>query len=340
MRTHWLICLVAVGCSQVEDTSEDLQSVGGGGHCPPWVCANSPEVMLNGMHDANLRGLPNKQGIWLEGVSPKSRVPAIFVGGVPYKLLVSPRWNKLGAQTPGGTLQGAQLVGAELHLLYENRPLVNIRIDSVREIAFPIGDPFPIEVYKLSWYEPWTGGQIGKNVCNGPEATDAKNDLLGMAKDETLVFVGDRIDGDRLTIADDPDNVWLNFGCAGRTLAKLFLTRNTNASGSQNPRANQATLKMMAADYCGKGEPITMSGTPIRWQGGLVQYMPTPDKIEARWDENGARCVNDLRLEANPNPDFPDPRAKLMSFCKPPPCTNTNLYDFDGALRVSAIPMP
>lgn len=76
-----------------------------------------------------------------------------------------------------------------------------------------------------------------------------------MELDEAIVFETDRFDAASKTMDPVGDPRWFNIGCAGHTLAKMHLTRNTIASGaaahgvSANDR--QATLKMLVADYCG-----------------------------------------------------------------------------------------
>ena len=54
-----------------------------------------------------------------------------------------------------------------------------------------------------------------------------------------------------LTLNSRADSGWFNIGCAGHTLSKMYLTRNTLASQdamSGQWEERQATLKMLTAD--------------------------------------------------------------------------------------------
>ncbi len=341
MKRFGLVCLVmAVGCSTVE-TSE-VEQLAGNGSCPPWGCANSPEVLHYGLHEANLLGVRDQHGISLARGGRNKRVQIWSAAGIPYDLyIVKNRF--VGLSHDGqSALYGQDLLLAELHVLANGTPLYNITIRRVREIPFPVGEPDPLEVYVLTWHEPGTGINASKQVCNGPPDPKMKDhaELLGMLHDETLIFAGDRVVPETMTMNKRADYDWFNFGCAGHTLAKLHLTRNTITSQpSPDWAGRQATLKMLVADYCGTGDPITESGVPLRWQSEFMPYFPTPGPIEARWNENGAQCLSTPRLGAS-SPNFPDVWAAIEAACPtlPPPCENADLYDFDGQRRVSAIP--
>ena len=323
---------MVVGCAEVVETSDAEQEIGGA--CPPWGCLNSPEVNYLGMHEMHLLGEKNLQGMSFES-SPETKRPYMFFNGNKYELYIEK--NRFVAIANGIKRRGSQLVGGELRVVKDGAGLYNIRIQHVRQTLFPVGDKEEIELYELEWISPSATSTIGKPLCNGGVLMD-ESDLLGMRREETLIFVGDRIDAGALTIDREPSNTWVNFGCAGLTLAKLHLTRNTTSARSRSPKGNQATLKMLTADYCGKGRPVTVSGTPLKWQGGLMTYPAAPGALEARWTERGATCVNALRLTTTPSPMFPNPWATILQDCSPPSCANTNPYDMDGALRVSALP--
>lgn len=342
MRRLGLVCLaVMAGCTiETVETSEVEQAQGG--QCPPWGCANSPEVLHYGLHEANLFGKRDKNGLSLERGGPNKRAQIWSAAGVPYDLYIDKN-RFVGVSHDGQSiLRGQDLLLAELHIRRKNLPIYNITIRRVREIKFLVGKRDTVEVYALTWHYPGTDLNASKGVCNGPPSSQLKDhaELLDMLHDETLIFAGDRIDPVTMTMNQEPDFDWFNFGCAGHTLAKLHLTRNTITSQPEEDWAGrQATLKMLVGDYCGTGTPITESGTPLRWQSELMAYFPTPGTIEARWDEFGAKCLSKPRLgESSPN--FPDVWGAIEASCSmlPPPCDNSNVYDFAGYRRVSAIP--
>ena len=99
---------------------------------------------------------------------------------------------------------------------------------------------------------------------------------------------------------------WVNIACATTALAKLFLVRHTEASQTQTTtRAErQAMLKMFTADVCGDEHvSFTVHGQPLYWEDskGITRFPPSPRRLEAIWNENGAVCLDRPR-----RPDLAD----------------------------------
>jgi hypothetical protein len=313
----------------------ELDEVEQAAGCAPWQCANSSEVLHYLLHELHLFGEPNAQDMTLP-VGDSGRAQ-LYANGDKYDLHVED--NRFVGKSKQGDVQGLGLIGAELDVLKGGDLLYTITIRSVREIDYPVGEKGSVELYKLTRRVPGSVDELP--ACNSPDYPLVKGDadLHDMDPDETLIFAGDRIDPVQMTTSHEADNGWFNFGCAGHTLAKLHLTRNTIASnGGASWEQRQATFKMFVGDYCGKGVPITVAGAPIRWEGGLVKYAPTPDKLEAHWTAEGAKCVNTMRLEANPSPLIEKPRQILESTCHMPDCDGYDL-DSDGGMPVTAIPL-
>ena len=324
--------VMLMGCFVEVETSGVEQQTGT--QCPPWACSNSAEVIPFGMHEANLVGLPNTQGIYIKSISTFTGTHAqIEKAGESYDLYV--RGGFVTARRGTTELRGGQLVGAELPMMRNGVELFRIRIDRVRPMTYPVGTASALEAYQLSWRS--TGTTDWRSVCD-PTANALGDplDLLGMDASEAVIFEGDRINAQAKTVNTTPDVNWFNIGCAGYSLAKLRLTRNTIAHNT-DWRARQATLKMFVADYCGTGMPFTVDGTPIRWKGGLVDYYSPPGQIEARWTANGAACLTTPRLVAWPNAKFPDVRTAIAESCTIPWCSGSP-YDLQGYPRISAIP--
>jgi hypothetical protein len=319
--------VVSFGCA-ASVTNDVAQEIGEG--CPPGECFNSNEVPHYGVHEANLFGVPDVRGFSL-AVGGANHRAQIMSMGISYDLFVSN--GRFIGRRDGGTLQGTALVGSTMTMNRNGVPLYEIVIAGVRTMYFPVGVPSEIEVYDLRWR---SGAPVAAppNICPGPaNVLDLRADLLDMRAHETLVYEGDRFEPRTMTVRPNPEPDWFNFGCAGHTLAKLYLTRQTSAS---NPSwaERQASLKLMVADYCGTGRSFTVAGTPFRWQGGIVSYWSVPTKLEARWNKNGAKCLHEPRLKAR----VPEITAMISAECSLPACTNLDFDVFAGALRVSAIP--
>jgi hypothetical protein len=329
-----------------------------------WVCgSNSPEIDHYGFHELHLEGLKNLQGF---EIISQDGLAQIYKGGVGHKLKVLGS-RIYGFDSKGNvTLSGTGLVGAEIRLLHHGAASYTIRIESVRPIYYALGsqeDPF--EAYSFSWFdngnppdgkrlicepptllpEPLGGSGLTTRSASRPPNAD---ELFGMRPGETVVFEGDRIDSRNKMFGTTFNTTWINFGCAGHTLAKLHLTRHTRASNSEaygiTHMDRQATLKMMVADYCGDGTPFTVAGERVRWKGGLMGFYTTPSSLEARWTSQGAACLGEPRLERTSSPLAdqlfgPDIAAAVLAHCPNlPRCKNNDVNNFDGSLRVSGNP--
>jgi RNA polymerase sigma-70 factor (ECF subfamily) len=339
--------LVVGACGLEDDTTVAVEQALGGDSCPPKSCGfNSPEMDHYGFHELHERGDKNSEGFAIRGFRAKD--------GSDLALDVTK--NRLSGYDAvnGRTLRGHDLIGAWILIERDGSDEYIVRIQDVGQIAFPIGTPRAVETYVLEWIPSLNfvpveeAGIDWVNVCD-PQDVDPPPDVpwwesFGQRPVDSILFEGDRFELDTMTTKPGADADWFNIGCAGHTLAKLFLTRNTLAS---NPVAThderQATLKMLVGDYCNIGKPFTVAGQALAWQGGLVNFYATPVSLEARWNANGAMCIDTPRM-ANPTTqagaaEFPDIWQAIKDHCgtlTPPPCDPAHGYDFAGAERVSA----
>jgi ADYC domain-containing protein len=327
------------------------------GPCPSVVCGmNSPEVDNAGFHDLSLLGAANDAGFRIE---TSAGVAQIVVDQKWYDLQA--HGNHVTAVNGGTVLSGSQLNGARIPLVRNGAHYV-IRIDGVRELPFFVGDPELVGAYQLSWSTgAVTTTEQFHDLCNnikdldgliadqgGVDTDYARNELMGMTTLEAVMFEGDRIFTSSLTVDDKAQDEWVSFGCAGHTLSKLLLTRNTVHSQPAQLAGyerRQATLKMLSADYCGDGTAFTVSGQILAWKGdrGEMTFHPAePRELEARWDHNGATCIGAPRMlhptsqrGANQFPDIVDLIARQ---CRKPACRDLDPANLGKAYRVSANP--
>ncbi len=312
-----------------------------------WGCSsNSPEIDHYGFHELNLNGMPNTSNVAITSIGGVSQ---IVRNGISYDLAVKES-RILGMKKGQVALSGQALVGAEIRLVLGGQPDYVIRIEGVRDIVFPYGAQDRLEAYALSWYGPGVLPDSKRNVCKAVNtATQSSKttfaayrppvdlEFFGLGKLESVVFEGDRIDAASKTTSDVFDDRWFNIGCAGHTLAKMHLMRHTLAAAAPqygvDQRDRQATLKLLSGDYCGRGRPYTEAGVPLVWQGDLVSYRTTPRVLEARWTEKGATCLDLPRLYAR----YPDIATRIAQECNLAPCSSSDPFAFDGALRVSSL---
>jgi hypothetical protein len=99
---------------------------------------------------------------------------------------------------------------------------------------------------------------------------------------------------------------------------------------------------MLVADYCNTGDPFTVAGQKLVWQGDAVSFFSPPGLLEARWTEAGAACLFAPRMLFPTTPlgatEFPDIVNQIKAVCLPAPCPDLDPLHPNGADRVSANP--
>lgn len=311
------VTVFASGCVEAPTTIERTAK-----GCSNWGCGyNSPVLDTNkGFHELNLEGKPNEANLSLHN-------PPMVRDGVPFRLAIENN-RFVGHLGDWPALAGQNLVGAEILIdTPDLQPAYAIVIKHVQTIEFPfyvvspseakLWRPDELEVYELGWRSlaPSAPAPERDNLCSNPPEHLGNdrfsfNELLGMGPREALIFAGDRIDVTAKTMSRDGDPAWFNIGCAGDTLAKLHLMRNTLASDTRLSPApshdkRQATLKLLTADYCGTGRSFTVPWQPLQWKGhsddAVDEYLAAPPvaEIEARWNQDGAICLSRPRMEVS-----------------------------------------
>jgi hypothetical protein len=339
-RTLVLLVLSIGGCAAeapaFNQTAQAFQE------CPETVCGtNSPNIDSHGFHDLNVAGKTNTQGMRIVGARLGGRSVDVFV-----------RNSELFASAAAGRLYaGPRLVGLALDLLVDNVPY-QLEVMRVGRLPFPVpaGTSDSLSTYVFEYTD--AGGKR-QNLCNSTlnPTTDLEyGETFGQQPREAILFEGDIIHTDVMTLDPTINTDWFNIGCAGHTLAKLHLTRNTWASHAgafgHSPADQQATLKMLVADYCGSGHPFTVAGQRLGWHDPqkMMDYFSPPFSLEARWTASGAACLNEPRMlypttvtGAKAFPDIYDAIRQECPALLTTPCNDpTNLDDFYGTDRVSA----
>jgi hypothetical protein len=350
----------ALGGCAIDDGAEEpahgvaVGAVGNGGPCPDQVCGeNSPVVDSLGFHDLSLFGLANKQGYY---TLPAKKRSQIVKGLLTYDLDVVN--GKISASRNGVTLlSGRALEGATI-TIQRLSAKYTLRIREVRQMQYFLAPRDPVEAYRLEWAK--VGDDNFSNLCNGVQVLidEGLGDkgkhqppelLMHMEVWEAVVFEGDRINTTDMTMSKTADDTWFNIGCASSTTSKLLLTHHTIHSQvlPQNRawEQRQAQLKLLVADYCGDGESFTVARQKLVWKSATESYLLPPWKLEARWNERGAMCLNNPRMlypstlaGQNFFPDIWDALADAQ--CSPPPCMNLDPNNLQGAYRMSSNPVP
>ena len=301
--------------------------------CPSWGCGgNSPVIDVWGFHELDANGAANSAGVRLVGLVKKGREYRPLVVGAR---LIGRSRDESAYPSIGGT----ELIGASFVVdTPGGSRAIHIRNVS-RVTPYWIGSPTANETYELEVAD----GSERRPLCANPPAPDA--DKTWPAALEALLFAGERYDAQTKEViaTDEPGGGWFNIACAGSALAKLHLNRHTSAGAADELRTTaaqrQALLKMYTSDVCGTGQAFTRQGEPLHWatSTGALTLDGNEASFEALWTERGALCLDEHRLEADP--DFPGIHDEIVAACeqarrKLSPCTK--LLGANGGWAASA----
>jgi hypothetical protein len=217
-------------------------------------------------------GAPNAAGFAVMGARK---------GGVPYSVEATGASivaRPLAAGSP--RLEGSALVGLEFDLRDAADRRYRLRVAATDTTPF--------------WAEPREG--VRTYALTYAAAASEPRPLCTTGINEAILFAGDRYEGLAVVATGAATSGWINIACARTALAKLYLTRHTEASQRiVTARAErQAMLKMFSADICGDGTPLTVQGQPLLWADakGITTFAGTPANIEAIWTDSGAVCLD------------------------------------------------
>jgi hypothetical protein len=354
-------CLVLAGCAIDEelDLSESTHAIknnpGDDGTCPEWGCgSNSPMIALANFHDLFERDVPNAAGFRIK--SFQKEYPA--ASGIWRSYWPEVEHGKLRAVTrtaiPIVAWQNADVIGMRFVIENAQGAVIHLYVDDISGVPFwshPPNWSIPhgrmAMTYELRWIYPNSAMRRRVPICGASTEAD------GIYPFNAVLFEDDEIDADALRVVGDAASQRFNIGCKGHTLAKMHLLGHTKAGGyymGTTPTINQRTamLKMLSGDYCGLGDPFTVAGVDLEWKDAQHWYDNVSSQvIEARWDENGATCLNTPRVDyQGGDPRFPNGVEALLDesagWCttargnpRPLSCYSSNTDSFAGGYLIS-----
>jgi hypothetical protein len=226
-----------------------------------------------------------------------------------------------GARVP--VLTGAGLVGMVLDLRDDTGSRFAVHLAGFGETAYWAGPPGTAPVYELTY-----------TSATQPDPQP----LCTAGANAAILFAGDRYDAARETVTATgaATRGWVNVACDGTALAKLHLTRHTEASQVVPTTAaeRQAMLKLLTADVCGDGTSFTVHGQPLLWADakGVTSFQRPPARLEAAWSEEGALCLD--------HPRRPELLGAIMARCgaRLPRCSELGEPALARAYAISALP--
>jgi hypothetical protein len=264
---------------------------------------NSPEINDFEIPELHLDGALNSDGVQLLRIRSAT-------GSYPLHVID----EQFAVVLPNQTLSGADLLGWKIDLdSPDGHYLLEIAgVDTIPSLAD--GAP-PMVRYALKYESHLVPGEI-LNVC--PEATPDET-VVTLIRDETY-------DREHKLVVPDQYG-WFTLACADQAAYKMQRMNygpNADFNGTPSPATvdeRQATLKMITADYCGKGFSFTAQGTPILWRDAdktVGIEPPANAALEAYWSADGALCLDRPRLVGSQD---------VESECVLPPCSKIDVED-------------
>lgn len=308
--------------------SSDCPTLGGCGVNGAWLGSG---VQFRTLHLT--AGTPNEQGLQIkefrrwDPVLRKYEILRIDVQGQ----------ELLGYRPLGGILTGTDLIGAEL-LIEHVTPLGEV--DGNYTLRIEPTPPSPEPARAPDYHRFWAtcaGGHCPEaprlytfsvTSSDGCEIRLCKpglaDDYAGGLKGTAVIFRGDLYHDNYTAELEQPDRYdsdLFNIACIGTSISKLHMLRHTTAA--ENPdhhvtaEHRTAMLKLLAADYCGTGYPMTEDGLPLKLAfndpaypltdaSGYIFSQPDRETIDAAWTAQGASCIGTSRLHRikDRNPDL------------------------------------
>ncbi|PCC74075.1 hypothetical protein SAMN02745121_07526 [Nannocystis exedens] len=254
--------------------------------------SNSPQIDDAPFPELSLSGQPNSAGVSLVGL----RDP---VTQVLHPLVIAGRDELVVLDENDAILyHGADLIDWFLVLEKDGDPVFG------QIVAYNAAEPAldnsgrPFNTYAIAFVDN-SGIVTTKNVC--PTYWDEPtNPVLTIIAGATY---------DRVLKRVQFDSDWVTFACKDQAAFKakaLGYEQNVNFAQTGAPATQDqqdATLKMITADYCGGGFSFTEQNTSVLWANTAGTVLPKTDPndpneiegIEAVWNQDGAICLTTPR---------------------------------------------
>lgn len=258
-----------------------------------------PNTLLSGLTSRDLNGvsLNGKQldGHYIVSVSLESAM----VKGKPIKVKLD--GTKFKRSLPKTLKQDDEKVNnAFFSAFLDDGSALSLRIDAIESVKYR-DDPNLIH-YQVS-YETQSGWQ---NLCG----EDEYGYPLGAIP---LLGRWDYSEGTETGGSKIEDDTVFTFACEGYVLHKCVIAQykpwETVLVCNQDKKKNQCTevslseyhqacTRMLRADFCGDGTSYTQNNVQVSLYDGIGIRLDSEDwAFEAEWDEDGAICLTDPRLE-------------------------------------------
>lgn len=262
--------------------------------CRANVCGANA-AMLGGVElwQLDLLARPDGGDVRITGVHRRDGAPMrLRLAGDGDRLVgVDPATGAVIAER--AALEGTKLLVSAKLAPYE----ITVKRVAPGEQQFWVGAQLPIETYEL-WSRSLPGGRE-LPLCSRGARDPSQN--------HAMAFGGDLYDRETLSVTTGPSaRGWVNIACANSARYKMHKIGHTSAAqarlGIQTTLAQRrAMFNAWTGNVCGTGEVLTRRvPITVRESLGLFEsavHDAPMSWVEAIWDEHGAVCLDDFRLE-------------------------------------------
>ena len=277
--------------------------------CPDYVCGkNSP----------NLDSFPVRQIDLTAPTADGFSIAGAYVGNQAFALSVSHgRVSATAVNNAANVLSDVNLVGLRViirHATTTSPPtyytVLFQNVDHAVQYSLPnaAGVRPHLESYQLSWQptpnNPNAQLSSLRPFCPMPPVWGYDPDTR-MPASNALVYEGEVYERPYTVDAETRPEM-ITFACADTTFFKMATRGYTDMARADNYPATTtgertALFKSFAANYC-PNFVGTVAGQPLDWFDGKIQNGNGPH-LEARWNAQGAACLNTPRVVFHPTAD-------------------------------------
>ncbi|NVB85788.1 MAG: hypothetical protein HOV81_45920 [Kofleriaceae bacterium] len=179
-------------------------------------------------------------------------------------------------------------------------------------------------------------GVLAADPHSTPVATPFEDKLIDLAE-YAVIIPGPVFDQTAKEINGSEAKGWFNIACTGDALGKTEMSGILDTAVTEEKWKNRKTrrgtaLRMFSARYDRDLKPATIRGIPFGWSawGRRSKDWQEAQKLEAKWDENGAMCLDHSRLwmknRVVPRLELGEKGKKLITTSTP------NEHDFIGSI--------
>lgn len=286
--TIWAISALTLSLGACTLDYDSARGNGSEGGCAPEECGTNGIILADRRFSpVRLDGADNGHGVVYTGAVDRlgNELELTVRGG----RFVPRRLDGYGPVLAADDLRGMQLQVTRANERGGTRSWL-LTIHAQTSVPYMSDESGAVPAYRMT-YAPADEPENQHALCAGDSAT--------------VLVVGEQYDALSLDIEPGTGVGLVELACQDHLLGKAMRMsydpgRDRGDRYHTTIEQRRATLRMLAADYCGTGRRFTEQGTELAWRNRgdwmVIGGSPTWDaRLEAAWDQSGAVCLGTPR---------------------------------------------